>query len=97
MLHYFFLIEYKINSYQKPSGGRGGGAGSDGEGGQATCGEDGLGRRHGEHGEYQRVCADMTLSLNGASGGVSISNKWWTYYKEKITPTKNTAELLAQW
>jgi hypothetical protein len=25
----------------------------------------------------------MTSSLSGAAGGVSISNKWWTYYKEK--------------
>jgi hypothetical protein len=38
---------------------------------------------------------DMTLSLSGAAGGVSISNQWWTYYKEKVTPTRNTIELLA--
>jgi hypothetical protein len=55
------------------------------------------GRWRGERGEYQRVCADKTSNLSGAAGGVSINNQWWTYYKEKITPIRNTTELLGQW
>jgi hypothetical protein len=56
-------------------------------------GEDGLGWQRDERDEdglgaagrrtYQRVCVDMTLSLSSTTGGVSINNKWWTYYKEK--------------
>jgi hypothetical protein len=65
--------------------------------------KDGLGRWRCERGEdglgaaawqtYQQVYVDMTSSLNGAAGGVSINNQWWTYYKEKITPSRNTPEL----
>jgi hypothetical protein len=39
----------------------------------------------------------MTWSLSGTTGGISISNQRWTYYREKITPTRNTTQLLAQW
>jgi hypothetical protein len=43
------------------------------------------------------VCADMTSSLSETSIQNQISNSYKVDYKETITPTNNTTELVVQW
>jgi hypothetical protein len=63
--------------------------------------EDGLERQHDGRGEdglgaavrrtwwVSATLCDKKSNLSGATGGVSISNRWWTYYKKNNSNQKH--------